>query len=646
MEVTDANGCSAGDTVQVCLFPTVTGDFTATEECQGQPTFFQSTYGPDNDSIASYTWDFHDGTPQEVTYHDTISHIFPAAGTYLVELILADTNGCDYHAFNEVTVDSLPIPMFSYVPGFCDEPTLFTDESQGGGEFIQSWYWDFGDGTFSTEQNPAHYYGPLDSTYIVKLIITNFNGCTDSIEQEVNIAPCLVADFTVSDTIAPCSGKDVVFYDNSVLSSNNGDITTWHWDFGDGATYDYTAYQQMVSHSYAQPGTYDVMLVVTADIGGNTYSDTTVNTIEIHPTPEAGITISNNCLGDSTYFFDATVTGGSPLTGWKWDFDTASISNDTSILQNPVYLYPGYGSYVVSLIVNNAYGCADTATDMVTIYKPPQADFEAEETCMTYNTYFTDLTQADSSSIASWNWEFDTTYLAPPFHNDDTSSLQNPVYIYDTSGTYVVRLITVDSNSCSDTIEKPVTIYPIPTANFNLIDRYEGQQGHVYLENLSSNAISYFWDLGNGVLTDETNVDYQYQEDGKYDIMLIAYNSYNCPDTLIQEYDLLFTNLYVPNAFAPGSDNPEISIFKPKGTNLKRYTLEVYSGWGNLVFRSSKLEDGQPAEGWDGTYNGQDMPTGTYIWSIQAEFKDGTFWKGSDNGDGNINTSGTVTLIR
>ena len=646
LEVTDANGCSAGDTVQVCLFPTVTGDFTATEECQGQPTFFQSTYGPDNDSIASYTWDFHDGTPQEVTYHDTISHIFPAAGTYLVELILADTNGCDYHAFNEVTVDSLPIPMFSYVPGFCDEPTLFTDESQGGGEFIQSWYWDFGDGTFSTEQNPAHYYGPLDSTYIVKLIITNFNGCTDSIEQEVNIAPCLVADFTVSDTIAPCSGKDVVFYDNSVLSSNNGDITTWHWDFGDGATYDYTAYQQMVSHSYAQPGTYDVMLVVTADIGGNTYSDTTVNTIEIHPTPEAGITISNNCLGDSTYFFDATVTGGSPLTGWKWDFDTASISNDTSNLQNPVYLYPGYGSYVVSLIVNNAYGCADTATDMVTIYKPPQADFEAEETCMTYNTYFTDLTQADSSSIASWNWEFDTTYLAPPFHNDDTSSLQNPVYIYDTSGTYVVRLITVDSNSCSDTIEKPVTIYPIPTANFNLIDRYEGQQGHVYLENLSSNAISYFWDLGNGVLTDETNVDYQYQEDGKYDIMLIAYNSYNCPDTLIQEYDLLFTNLYVPNAFAPGSDNPEISIFKPKGTNLKRYTLEVYSGWGNLVFRSSKLEDGQPAEGWDGTYNGQDMPTGTYIWSIQAEFKDGTFWKGSDNGDGNINTSGTVTLIR
>jgi len=67
---------------------------------------------------------------------------------------------------------------------------------------------------------------------------------------------------------------------------------------------------------------------------------------------------------------------------------------------------------------------------------------------------------------------------------------------------------------------------------------------------------------------------------------------------------------------------------------------------GNLVFASELLENGQPAQGWDGTFEGQDMPTGTYIWRITARFSDQSYWRGSDNGDGNTKTQGTVTLIR
>ncbi|MAE07821.1 MAG: hypothetical protein CL661_03550, partial [Bacteroidetes bacterium] len=92
--------------------------------------------------------------------------------------------------------------------------------------------------------------------------------------------------------------------------------------------------------------------------------------------------------------------------------------------------------------------------------------------------------------------------------------------------------------------------------------------------------------------------------------------------------------------------NPELRTFKPIGINLKSYRLEVYSAWGNLVFWSATLDNGAPAEGWDGTYENEALPTGSYIWRISAVFEDGTIWKGTDNGDGNTATSGTVTLIR
>ena len=567
-----------------------------------------------------------------------------------MELIAQDTNGCSYHAFNEVIVDSLPTPRFTYEAGLCDGPTRFTDQSLGGGAFIQSWQWDFGDiasggANTSTEQNPVHYYGPLDSTYQVKLIITNFNGCTDSLVQFVTIQPCLVADFALP-TGENCARQEACFTDLSQVASNNGSINQWQWDFGDGNTYTHNTPENPICHTYSDADTYTVQLIISATIGSNTYTDTVVKQLTIRPTPVSQLTVSNNCYGDTTRFFDNSLTNGSPITYWRWDFDTTVFTGDTSILQNPVYSYTHYGTYTPQLIVRNQYGCTDTTTGAVTIYKLPVADFDFEATCMSYNTYFTDATQSDSSAIGIWHWEFDTTTLLPPYNNNDTSNQQNPVYIYDTSGHYIVSLITVDGHQCRDTAYKAIEIYPIPTAAFNLTDRYDGKQGQVYLENLSKNANSYFWDFDNGITTAEASPVYQYTEDGQYDIMLIAYNSYNCPDTTIQTYDLLFTKLYVPNAFTPGDDNPAINTFKPVGTNLRRYTLEIYSSWGNLLFKSSKIADGHPAEGWDGTYNNQAMPTGSYIWHITAEFKDGTFWKGSDNGDGNINTSGTLTLIR
>jgi len=139
----------------------------------------------------------------------------------------------------------------------------------------------------------------------------------------------------------------------------------------------------------------------------------------------------------------------------------------------------------------------------------------------------------------------------------------------------------------------------------------------------------------------------RYENSGTYLIELIAFNDNNCPDTSYMEYIIVFQGLYVPTGFTPDSPIEALKTFKPAGMNLESYQLTIINERGNIVFQSSLLDQyGSPVEGWDGTTNGEPMPTANYLWTISAKFKDGRTWTGNDVGDGNMETSGFLLLIR
>ena len=105
--------------------------------------------------------------------------------------------------------------------------------------------------------------------------------------------------------------------------------------------------------------------------------------------------------------------------------------------------------------------------------------------------------------------------------------------------------------------------------------------------------------------------------------------------------------LFVPNSFIPESASPGLARFLPKGFNLETYQIWVYDQWGNLLWYSNKLKDGSPAEGWDGTYNGQPLKLDTYVWKVEATFTDGTSWEGQSSSASNRKSKfGNVLLIR
>ena len=645
LQVTDTNGCTSVDTSSVCLRDSLRIDFTAPKTCFTQPSHFKASYFPATDSITHYTWNFNDGSRKINTYLDTVSHVFLHPGVYTVQLSASDTNGCSRIITHKVVVDSLPVPNFGFVTPACDQPTFFSDSSKGGGNFISSWQWNFDDppsGTGNTSglKDPSHFYGPMSGIYQVKLIVTNFNGCIDSITKPVRRPSCLAIYFKVNAGTS-CAKNTIYFKEHSVLHSTHGHITQWHWDFGDGHSQTYQTVPDSVVHTYMHGGAFNASLTVTAQVNGIDFSVAHDSTVVVHPTPTAFFDASNLCLGGKTAFTDKSKGNGSPVTQWVWHFNDQAGSNDTSVLQNPVHVFSKVSQYNVQLIAGNRFGCIDSVTQSVDIAPSPRADFSFGKACSGQMVQFSDSSKTAGTNLINWQWTFNDSYTS-----QDSALARDPKHLFDSTGTYLVRLVVTDNHYCRDTVAKPVEVHPTPRAYFNILYNYRGVTGQAFMENMSTGAASYFWNFGDGNTSTEKSPVNQYQTGGVYNIILVATSKYQCSDTATKVYDMTL-GLYIPNSFAPDSDVPGTNIFKPKGIHLKEYLIQVYSSWGTLLWESRKLSaDGAPVEGWDGTYRGQPMPAGTYLWRVSAKFIDNTFWTGSNNGDGNLKPYGTLTLIR
>ena len=245
---------------------------------------FGSSGSQDPDGGPVYIlWDFDDpasGVSNHATTA-TASHRFATQGTYQVTLSITDDEGSTDTQVSQIVVGAgsvpAPTPAFSVDVTSGQAPLLvhFTDQTTGD---VTSWLWDFGDGSTSSQQNPTHTYNQTGS-FTVRLDATGPGG-SDSTSQvdliEVVAAGQVAADFQVSR-----SGLQVTFSDDST-----GDVTSWAWDFGDGAT---STVQQPV-HTYAAEGDYLVTLTVTGPNG----TDAKQRLVEV---TEGGGTGGGSCYG-------------------------------------------------------------------------------------------------------------------------------------------------------------------------------------------------------------------------------------------------------------------------------------------------------------------------------------------------------------
>ncbi|MCB0430644.1 MAG: PKD domain-containing protein [Flavobacteriales bacterium] len=192
---TDSKGCKDTISKDIYIHPLPQGDFIVSPGCLGEPvTFIDTTLVMGGDSVVAWYWQFGDGDTSSL--RDPI-HVYPTNGGYPVELIVTTNVGCKDTVTSSVTVLAPPHADFqtdkTLLKG--SESIQFTDLSTGG---IVSWFWDFGDSTgTSSVQNPSYNYDEI-GVYSVTLIVTDANGCKDTIIKtlEVFMPPAIPNAFT------------------------------------------------------------------------------------------------------------------------------------------------------------------------------------------------------------------------------------------------------------------------------------------------------------------------------------------------------------------------------------------------------------------------------------------------------------------
>lgn len=284
-------------------------------------------------------------------------------------------NGCEGLAMaTKVTVSPTPAPALSInnaAQCLDGNSFIFTDKSVAGSNLTYTW--DFGDGTTSSEQHPAHSYAS-PGVYTVTLT----TGTVDPVCQPV----------TASNTVEVYEKPDAAFNYQTISSNSNdsyqftskstiaaGSITGYFWEFGDGAT---SALAQP-QHTYAASGAYTVKLTVTS---GNGCIDTTSSNIQVTTTPNltAGFTINSpaQCLSGNSFLFTNTTIAspGTVISGYSWDLGDGS---PVATSQNATHTYAAAGTYIVTLTATAANGYSDIVTQSITVYPTPSMNDPADQ---------------------------------------------------------------------------------------------------------------------------------------------------------------------------------------------------------------------------------------------------------------------------
>lgn len=173
-----ANGCPDTVVTPVYVYPDPNPAFTTNGICSNEPIFFVDASQVDSGGVVTWAWNFGDnGTATG----SNVVHLYGAAGTYNVSLIVTTNFGCVDTITQGVGIVQAPNAAFSSVPGISAntyQSVQFTDQSTLAGTIV-SWAWDFGDTTNSTQQNPQHAW-TSPGVFSVALVVTDSNGCMDT----------------------------------------------------------------------------------------------------------------------------------------------------------------------------------------------------------------------------------------------------------------------------------------------------------------------------------------------------------------------------------------------------------------------------------------------------------------------------------
>lgn len=326
------NALACTNDAEIILSGTVTGGSTTGIWTGGTGTFTSS----DTDLNATYT-----PTAAEIS-----------SGNLFLTLTSTNNGTCLSENDNvQISFIAPPFANFNYTEECLYDITAFNDFSLPGYGTIDTWSWDFGDLSTSTNQNETHQYATA-GTYDVQLIVTSNVGCTDTVVNQISAFEVPVADFSYSSN---CPGGQVIVDFNDESTTASDAINYWYYDFGGLGN----VTTENPTQLFPTNGDYSITHIV-GSVNG--CYDTIVEILSVPPYPVADFLFNasnaSNVIAEVN-FVNASLNEST----YDWTFG----NGQTSIEENPNMYYTVNGNYTVSLVVTGSLGCSDSTSQVIII---------------------------------------------------------------------------------------------------------------------------------------------------------------------------------------------------------------------------------------------------------------------------------------
>lgn len=406
----------------------------------------------------------------------------------------------------------------------------------------------------------------------------------------ITVNPVSVAG-TISGSTSVCEGTGS---GTLTLSGTTGSVVDWEMSTDGGLTWTAIGNTGMTQGWSNPTDTTWYHVIVTS---GVCTPDTSMNASVItYPQPVAAFTADTVCEGNVTTFTNNTTLSSGGIQFQNWDFG----DNDASVATNPVHLYNNAGTFNVVLITVSNLGCSDTATATVIVNGLPDATITLSG--------LTTLCSGDSVqlSVASM----------PQNTYDWSNGAVTSTIFADTTNNYVVQ-VTDTTTGCMAWDSVMITVLPRPIASAGP-DTSVSAGSSVVL--MGSGGSTYNWIPSVG-LDDPTSATPTCTPPYTVTYTLTVMDANGCSDTdavvVTFEKDL---NLIIANMITANGDGFN-DVWNVQ--NIEYYPVNhvtIYNRNGMEVYEAEGYNNS-----WNGTYNGEQLPDGTYYYVLEFPDEDVTF---------------------
>lgn len=558
----------------------------------------EATCGSTNDGSAKISVKIGRGEPYTVTWSNGLKDTWEAKnlapGTYTI--IVADKYNCDVSISFDIkaAAEGINVSSTSQDPN-CDSPNSgYILLNVTGGVAPYTYLWSNGATTKNLSNVPAGDY---------QVLVKDNKGCSYQAVYKLTAPASFEIDSKINQPACQGSENGAI----EILPKGGKAPFTFLWSNGQTAS----KASGLVAGTYSVKVTDALGCSVEQQIALANQSSLSLSIIENTPV---------SCSGEEDGAVTVKISGakGSYKFAWSDGVDGQMERNNLKV-----------GTYTIT--ASDESGCSASLAVLVEETAKIQARIET--------ALDVDCVESKATGVA---WVSIQGGKEPYIITWNTSTSNSREINFSTSG--ILKATVIDALGCTVETETKVDFPNQNTQGARLDFQYRKlvftsepevmvEEEILFESEIAPEFIAWEWEFGDGNKSTEKDPIHIFSKAGEYEVKLIGYDLFGCSMVEINSVQVTTPTelIAIPNAFTPNGDGLN-DTFIPKIRAFSYFQLEVFNTWGEKLFITNSLE----SKGWDGTYKGQLVPAGNYLYHITLTTPDGQI----------VNRTGGITLIR